>query len=180
MYLQLSPEQLQQLTDHALAQQPQEACGVIAGVGTQVREVIPLKNIAAYPEQAYRIEDRGLAAALFTMEKSGLSLLGFYHSHPQGEPIPSPVDIQQAAYPDVVYLIVGLRPAPKLAAWNIRHGRVVPVELIVGQGQAAPTADQPLTQSQRTAVLVGAVLAFIFVILLSVSLLPPAPELPLP
>ena len=180
MYLQLSPQQAQQLTDHALAEQPNEACGVIAGVGTQVREIIPLKNIAAQPEQAYRIEDHGLAVTLFTLEKRGLSLLGFYHSHPQGEPVPSPSDVQQAAYPDVAYMIVGLRPAPKLAAWNIRYGRVAPVELIVGHEQVAPTDDHLLTPSQRTAVLAGAVLAFIFVILLSVSLLPPAPELPLP
>ncbi len=178
MYLQMSQEHVRQITAHAVAEQPSEACGLVAGIGRQVQAVYPLRNIAADPQHTYRIEDRGLSDTLFALNKAGLSLLGFYHSHPQNDPIPSPMDIQFANYPDVACIIVGLRHKPRLAAWSIRYGRVLPIELHIGMG--TPTQDSELSFTQRAAIAAAAVLAFIFLIMLAVSLLPPAPELPLP
>jgi proteasome lid subunit RPN8/RPN11 len=38
----------------------------------------------------------------------GLDVVGFYHSHPDSAPLPSPTDLAEATYPDHLYLIVGL------------------------------------------------------------------------
>jgi len=38
----------------------------------------------------------------------GLDVIGFYHSHPRSAAVPSPADLAAAAYPNHLYLIVGL------------------------------------------------------------------------
>jgi proteasome lid subunit RPN8/RPN11 len=39
---------------------------------------------------------------------AGLDVVGFYHSHPRSEPMPSATDLAEASYPGYLYLIVGL------------------------------------------------------------------------
>lgn len=172
------------LVRHALDAAPLEACGILAGVGDQVREVLPVQNIADAPRHFYHLEERQFVSAVFEAEKRGLSLLGFYHSHPDGEPIPSPTDVAQAAYPDMPYLIIGLKNrTPRLAAWTIRYGQVSPVDIVIGlPGTPAQNTELPFTRTHRAAILLSGLLAFIIMIILSLSLLPPAPVIltPLP
>lgn len=172
------------LIQHALDAAPLETCGILAGIGDQVREVLPVRNTAADPRHFYHLDERQFVSAVFEAEKRGLSLLGFYHSHPDGEPIPSPVDVAQAAYPDMPYLIVGLKnQTPRLAAWTIRYGQVAPVDIFVGlPGTPAHNTEPPFTRTHRAAILLSGLLAFIIMIILSLSLLPPAPVIltPLP
>jgi proteasome lid subunit RPN8/RPN11 len=56
----------------------------------------------------------------------GLEHLGIYHSHPTGENVPSPRDIERALYPDAAYLIVSSQPraARPVRAFTIREGNV--------------------------------------------------------
>jgi proteasome lid subunit RPN8/RPN11 len=115
----LSREQAQAIVDHARAESPREACGIIAGRGERAFEIISIPNTAADPQHAYRMDERRLAETLAGLDGRGLELVGLYHSHPAGEPIPSPVDVRQATYPDTPYLIVGL----KAARQNWRRGR---------------------------------------------------------
>jgi proteasome lid subunit RPN8/RPN11 len=42
----------------------------------------------------------------------GLTVLGFYHSHPHSAAVPSATDREEAAYPGHLYLIVGLASDP--------------------------------------------------------------------
>jgi proteasome lid subunit RPN8/RPN11 len=172
------------LIQHALDAAPSEACGILVGVGDQVREVLPVRNTAADPRHFYRLDERQFVSAVFEAEKRGLSLLGFYHSHPDGEPIPSSTDVAQAAYPDMPYLIIGLKnQTPRLAAWIIRYGQVGPVDIVIGQLEAlTDTARPSFTRTHQAAILLSGLLAFIIMIILSLSLLPPAPVIltPLP
>ena len=155
---------------------PHEMCGLLAGTGNQVTEVIPIPNAATDSQRTYMLDEREYVRALMTLEARGLLLLAFYHSHPSGDPIPSPVDVQHAFYPDTPYLIVGLRGHPRLSAWLLRPGQAVPVNVHIGFN--APEEDTGMTQAQKTAVLVSALIAFALLIVLSLSLLPPAPPIP--
>lgn len=179
-YLWLTHEQVTQLADHASAESPREACGILGGVGGQVRQIIPARNIATDPLHYYRLDDAVLVAALRQFESAGIDLVGFYHSHPGGEPIPSQTDIRQATYPDCAWLIVGLRAdAAQLGAWQMRYGQVDALPLHVGSAPP-PASDerQPFSRAQLTALILSALLAFAFMLALSVYLLPPAPEIP--
>ncbi|HEX2905755.1 MAG TPA: M67 family metallopeptidase [Phototrophicaceae bacterium] len=182
MPLYLSQNQAQLIVQQARTDQPQETCGILLGVSETVHEIISVPNIAADPLHFYRLEDAALAHALLQAETKGLSLVGFYHSHPNGDPIPSPTDVQQAYYPDAAYLIVGLRHAePRLAAWKIHKGTVTPVDMVIGTlPNTSDQRDASLSQAQKVAILLAALVAFAFMIILSLSLLPPAPVIPLP
>jgi proteasome lid subunit RPN8/RPN11 len=170
----LSPEQAQAIVAHAREDAPREACGLIAGRGDRASEIIPVANIADDPVHAYHMDEIALVKAFTSIEARGLEVVGFYHSHPAGEPIPSRTDIAQATYPDTPYLIVGLKGGAKLAAWTMRAGQVDEVPLHVGTEPPAGT-DAASSGAQKTAILLSAVIAFILLIVVSLSLLPPAP-----
>ncbi len=181
MRLFLTEEQARALLHHAREAAPQEACGLLAGVGEQVQAVIPIPNSAADPHHFYRLEEAAFARALLQLDRQGLELLGFYHSHPQGDPIPSSTDVQQATYPDTPYLIIGLRGEPRLAVWQMRYGEVTPVEVGIGvTGSQSRDGDDTLSRAQRLAIIVSAILAFAFMIIVSLALLPPAPVIVVP
>jgi hypothetical protein len=76
-------------------------------------------------------------------------------------------------------LIVGLRGnEPQFAAWQIRHSRVDALPLHVGT-DAPQVEANTLSKTQRFAIILSALLAFILMIGLSIYLLPPAPEIPI-
>ncbi|MEO8395776.1 MAG: M67 family metallopeptidase [Chloroflexota bacterium] len=173
----LTPEQAQTLIAHAHAEAPNEACGIIAGRGERAVEITPIPNAAADPQHSYYMDERRLVETLSSLSARHLDLIGFYHCHPQTDPIPSTTDIKQASYPDTPYLIVGLKGTEaRLAAWTMRFGQVSEVPLHIGLQAPLPTP--ALSPAQKIAILLSALIAFILLIVLSLSLLPPAPHIP--
>ncbi len=179
MTLWLTHDQARAVADHARRAAPQEACGLIAGVGGRAARIIPIPNAAADPLRRYDMEPAALVRAMFDIQRERLQLIGIYHSHPHSDPVPSSVDIDRAAYPDAAYLIVSLRaPQPQFAAWRIQRRRVERVDLCVGAAPPDADAAAPLSSAGRAAVLMAVAVAFVFLIVLSLALLPPAPPLP--
>lgn len=109
------------LVAHALAEQPNECCGLLAGVveGDEGRVVAryPLVNELASPTE-YNAEPRGLFQAHRDMRDRGLEVLAIYHSHPTSPPVPSRKDRERNYSEDVVCLIVSLLgDRPDVRAW---------------------------------------------------------------
>jgi proteasome lid subunit RPN8/RPN11 len=116
------------MVGQALAEQPLECCGLLAGVIDakssvgQVVKAYPLVNALASPVE-YESEPRSIIAAYRDMSISGLELLAVYHSHPTSAPLPSRKDIDRNwavrdFLGDVVHLIVSLAQSPPLVrAW---------------------------------------------------------------
>jgi proteasome lid subunit RPN8/RPN11 len=180
-HLWLTEEQAKQIAHHARDEAPLEACGLIAGEGIRARKVIPVENIASEPQTRFIMDPAALSKHLPALEIAGLRLLGFYHSHPNGEPIPSPTDLREVTYPDVAHVIVGLKHRkPRLAAWSVRHGRVGRVELHIGDHPPELKQDPPLSRAQQAAIIITALIAFSIVVVVSLHLLPPAPSITAP
>ncbi len=182
MLLWLTPDQAQSIAQHAKGSYPLEACGLIAGRGNQAERIVSIPNVADHPQHQFRLDNQAFLQAMFEFERTGLTLIGIYHSHPNGDAIPSQTDIRQAAYPDTYYLIVGLKSGePAIGVWQIRRHEVNPVELYIGHQQPEPE-EEVLSQAQKVAIILATVAAVLFVLLLSLSLLPPAPIIvtPLP
>jgi len=174
----LSKQQAQTIVRLATESKPAEVCGLLVGNREQVREVIPIQNIAINPSHRYVMDSSELAGQLSITSGVGQDLIGFYHSHPQGDPILSATDWHESLWPGYVYLVVGLkRKQAGLAAWEIRAGKVLPVRLHIGD-DSPEDMEKPLTNPQRIAIIVGGIIALMVMLALSLSLLPPAPSIP--
>ncbi|MEJ5240110.1 MAG: M67 family metallopeptidase [Anaerolineales bacterium] len=128
--LRLQKEHWQAMERHVRAQAPLEACGLLAGRNDRVEKVFLMQNAAQSPVR-YRLDGAEQLQVFEAIEAAGMELVGIFHSHPQGSPFPSSIDIREAAYP-VVYLIW----APQADGWiargfRIEAGKVTEVELLI-------------------------------------------------
>lgn len=111
------------IIDHCRAELPNEGCGLLlgdrSGTAVVIAEALAAPNSLAAPDR-YEIEPEAVLAAHHRARANGQSLLGAWHSHPDGQAVPSATD-RAEAWPDWCYLIVG-RPeaaAPELRAWRL-------------------------------------------------------------
>jgi proteasome lid subunit RPN8/RPN11 len=98
-----------------------ECCGLLAGCDAVISSILPAKNALQSPK-AYEIAPQELFELFRQIRSRGLEHLGIYHSHPNGENAPSPLDIERAFYPEPAYLIISMRPT---ASHPIRAFRIV-------------------------------------------------------
>lgn len=174
----LTDAQARQIVRHALDDAPREACGIIGGHDGRAETITPVANVADDPLRYYTLDPVALTNTLMALHSQGQSIIGFYHSHPHGDSIPSKTDIAQASYPNTAYVIVGLkdRLTPSLAAWTMDSGNVSRLPLHIGF--EPPDVDSgTLSKAQKVAIIVGALLATAVMLMLSLSLLPPAPDI---
>jgi proteasome lid subunit RPN8/RPN11 len=100
---------VQEMVDHVQLNLPEEACGLLAGTAEVVEKVIPITNQAHSPVRYY-MDPVELLHALQWIEQAGFTLIGIFHSHPQGPPVPSETDIKEFLYPGTATVI--LAPSP--------------------------------------------------------------------
>lgn len=96
------------MLDHLRAGLPNEACGLLAGLGNRVTHVLAADNIAARPRVEYEMDPGQQLQRFEFIEAQGLDLVGIYHSHPFSPAHPSATDLARAFYPEAVYVIVSL------------------------------------------------------------------------
>ncbi len=85
-----------------------EVCGLISSHNGQPMKVYPVKNIAPEPGQLFQMDPKGLIDVMRHMREQNEELFAIYHSHPHSPAVPSATDLQQAEYPDALYLIISL------------------------------------------------------------------------
>jgi proteasome lid subunit RPN8/RPN11 len=113
------------LEEHAEAEAPNEACGLIAFEDGVAVRFIPADNEAESP---YRFTLKPRNPADFFLEDEGYEL-AVWHSHPTDSARPSRTDVENIGlWEGRPYLILS-RPTGVLAAWRIRNGEVEPIEL---------------------------------------------------
>lgn len=128
--LKISAERQAAMFAHAERTYPDECCGALFGtVDGDSREVVEIREIdntwdpverrrrfLITPAEYMRVEREA--------DELGLTLIGFYHSHPNAEPRPSEFD-REHAWPWFAYPIIGVRDgaAIELRAWLLRDNR---------------------------------------------------------
>ena len=130
--LRLSAAQLETIIEHARANQPEEACGILAGdADGRVRQVFAMEN-AEHSRTFYMMDSREQFQVFDQIEREGLDLLAIFHSHPHSEAYPSAHDRELAYYPDSLYLIISLMNAkPDYHAFRIVDGAVEETEIVI-------------------------------------------------
>lgn len=92
---------------HARETVPAECCGLLVGRGDQILKAVRARNLHEGLDR-FLIDPRAHIDALRDARAAGLEVLGFYHSHPHSMARPSRADLEEAAYPDHVHMIIGL------------------------------------------------------------------------
>jgi proteasome lid subunit RPN8/RPN11 len=110
----------QAIVDHAIADLPNECCGMIAGVGGDATRVLKASNSEGSPFM-YVMDPREQLRIMDDIEDSGEELLAIYHSHTRSAAYPSRTDVELAFFPDTLYLIVSIADsdAPEIRAFRI-------------------------------------------------------------
>jgi proteasome lid subunit RPN8/RPN11 len=125
----LTSSQRDELIAHAREEAPLECCGYVTISDGRVREVVRGENTRA-SKYGFALDRDSLTRVAF-IEDEGLAA-GVYHSHPRTAAEPSQQDVNEAHYPDALYLIVGFPGGePELRAWWIVDGKVEEEELVV-------------------------------------------------
>lgn len=113
LYLQLV--HWQTMLDEVVKLEAEEACGIVAGEDQTSRAVYPVTNILHSPVR-YRMDPVQQLDVFNQIDENDLQLLAIYHSHLQGPPGPSQIDVAEAAYPGVIHLIW----SPTAEGWGCR------------------------------------------------------------
>jgi proteasome lid subunit RPN8/RPN11 len=120
-----------EMVRHALADAPNECCGMLGSRNGDAVTVYRAVNTAASPLK-YEMDPIEILRIHNELEAAELDLGAIYHSHTRSDPYPSQTDINLAFYPDVLYLIVGVAgEQPLVRAYSIRDGDVTESELDV-------------------------------------------------
>ncbi len=120
--IRLSNEHLAEIEAHAEADYPHECGGLLLGhldgETKTVVETLPMQNTAAEETRHDRvlIDPRDLMKADKKAREKGLDVIGYYHSHPDDEAVPSQFDLDHAL-PIWSYIIVSVRDK-KAVDWN--------------------------------------------------------------
>jgi proteasome lid subunit RPN8/RPN11 len=115
------------LDEHARAEEPNEACGVIVLRDGTAERYEAGRNLAASP---YRFE-LDVDPAVWFLEDDGYELAVF-HSHLSAPARPSRTDVENIGlWQGRPYLILSLRTGD-LAAFTIEGGRISELELTLG------------------------------------------------
>jgi [CysO sulfur-carrier protein]-S-L-cysteine hydrolase len=112
------------LVEHSLAEQPNEACGLVLVRDGVAERYEPGRNAASSP---YRFELE-VEPELWFAEDDGY-VLAVFHSHISSPPRPSRTDVENIGLwegrPYLIYCIA----LDELAAWTISSGAIAPLEI---------------------------------------------------
>jgi proteasome lid subunit RPN8/RPN11 len=129
------------IVEHARADYPNEACGIVIGTGSAADGGLALRfaptgNAAASPYR-YEIDSSDLLRLTLEADDADEAFWAVVHSHVRSPARPSPTDVGLAFYPDALYVLVSLAEseadpvsgAPGVRAWRIVRGEVFEVTI---------------------------------------------------
>ena len=127
-----------QMIEHAQAEYPKEACGVIGGPPGIPTKLYRLTNIDPDPIMRYNADPKELKHVGDDIYDNDWDWIAIYHSHTHSPAFPSPTDVERAFYPQASYVLVSLmdRSNPDLRAFRIIDGKITEMDVVRdGEGE---------------------------------------------
>jgi [CysO sulfur-carrier protein]-S-L-cysteine hydrolase len=123
---------VEEMVEHAREEAPNECCGMVGGRDGGAVEVYRAQNAEQSPLR-YSIDAKEQFELMRRIEDSGQELAAIYHSHTGSAAYPSQTDVNLAAWPDAVYVIVSLEDPddPDVRGFWIRKGGIDDAEIVV-------------------------------------------------
>jgi len=102
----ISAQALSAMRAAARAAHPREACGLLLGEGGRIMQAVETRNVHPAPETRFEIDPQALIDAHRAARNGAPQIIGYFHSHPVGEPVPSATDCAMAAGDGRVWAII--------------------------------------------------------------------------
>lgn len=121
------------MVQHALEEDPNECCGILAGAGRIVLQHYRITNTEKSPYR-YSMDGRELNQVLRELDDNGWEMQVIYHSHTHSPAYPSDTDVRLAAnWPDPYYLLVSLmdKQSPDVRLYTIWDGTVAEEPVVI-------------------------------------------------
>ncbi|PLS76959.1 MAG: peptidase [Chloroflexi bacterium] len=133
----LARHQLDMLFAHA-ATGSTEVCGILTGrawPGVVVESVIAARNVHPQPQRHFLLDAATLLQADHAARVRGHTIIGFYHSHPNGLALPSALDHREA-WPQLLTVIIAVEQGrPRcLSAWRCADTMLQPEPIEIHAG----------------------------------------------
>ena len=120
----------QQFTDemktHALQEDPNECCGILAGPKDAVAKLYRITNTTPSPYR-YLMHPQEMLNAILDAERNGWDPIAFYHSHTHSRAYPSDTDVRMAQQSGwlgdaIYYILISLedKTNPIIRAYHIQ------------------------------------------------------------
>ncbi|WP_034158626.1 Mov34/MPN/PAD-1 family protein [Sphingomonas sp. ERG5] len=127
MGIAISSTLLRRLLNAACASPDAEICGLLFGSSERIEAAEAAINVAPDPARLFEIDPAALFAAHRAARAGGARMIGHYHSHPSGTPVPSARDAE-AAMGDGAYWLI-LTPNEARLWRSVAIGAFEPVPL---------------------------------------------------
>jgi proteasome lid subunit RPN8/RPN11 len=129
--LRIRADLVQSMIDHARADHPDEACGIIAGPAgsDDPQRFVPMLNAARSPT-FYEFDSMDLLRLYRDLDDRDEEPVVVYHSHTATQAYPSPTDVAYASEPGAHYVLVSTRECGagegpvEVRSFRIRDGEV--------------------------------------------------------
>ena len=128
--LSIGRDHADEMIAHALEEDPNECCGILAGENEIASRLYRITNTARSPYR-YLMDPQQFLDADRDSESNRWEFLAFYHSHTHSPAYPSQTDVrmaQESGWLDILYILVSLedKASPLIKAFYIRdNGEIV-------------------------------------------------------
>lgn len=106
MHIEVTRDVIDVLRAEAIRANRRECCGIMLGSGGRITVIAPATNIHPAPERHFEIHPQALIDAHRAAREGGPEVIGYYHSHPVGEAVPSPTDRAMASGDGRIWAII--------------------------------------------------------------------------
>jgi proteasome lid subunit RPN8/RPN11 len=133
---------LREIATHAREAWPRECCGLLIGTAGAIETVHRARNLDESPTR-YLVHPEDHFAAIRLARARALTVVGAYHSHPAGHPVPSPTDLAEAHEGTFVHLVAGVRRTRRASWYRGRRGTIRSTPCSVSRRDGLVPASHP-------------------------------------
>lgn len=127
--MEVAPAVIEAILAEAGRTAPEECCGLLFGHDGMIEQARPAANVADRRRDRFEIDPQALVDAHRAARGGGPKVAGYFHSHPGGAPVPSPVDCREAPGDGMVWAIAGA--GAEIRFWRDQGGTFAPLPYTV-------------------------------------------------
>jgi proteasome lid subunit RPN8/RPN11 len=133
MLVRIARRTLDEIRVHSAATAPEEACGLLLGLSDAVLVAVPSANVSDDRMRRFEVDPAVLFKTHRAARATGYSVIGCYHSHPDGPALPSAIDAARAFDMGWIWIIAGseVEMAFRVVDGGAIEGRFEVCELVV-------------------------------------------------